>query len=84
MHSLHQDLTGPASAPAHPEYFSTKRAGNQVIGISLAVNPGQLGLGGEDGSNNLPQPRITTHLVLRLLQSIWCWVCLCVGPVESE
>lgn len=84
MPSLHQDLTGSASAPAHPEYFSTKQAGNQVIGISLAVNPGQLGLGGEDGSNNLPQPRITTYLVLRLLQSTWWWVCLCVGPAESE
>lgn len=43
-----------------------KQAGKEVGDISRAVNPVSVGERGEDGSNNLPRPRITPHLVLRL------------------
>lgn len=42
--------------------FLQKQAGNEVTDISRAVDPGQFREGGEDVSNNLPQPHITTIL----------------------
>lgn len=47
-----------------------KQAGKEVSDISLAVNPVSVGERGEDGSNNLAQPRITPHLVLGLYTTV--------------
>lgn len=70
---------------SHPKHATPKQAGNEVADISLAVNQ-QFREGGEDGSNNLPQPHVTPPRVLSdsSLQSVWRWVRRSVGPVESE